>query len=176
MFPGFPKKSRAQSPRDHLLRLHLKISPYHAHPLGLRPALRAVLLRSEPFTLDLRAHILSYLLSMPRTQPPETEPNTPVMQAGRGQTGCLSRVAQQGRSGTADTGAPAADSPCSLDPLQGSWGPPSPGRLQTHSKAAGAWATNLCGLDPHSNLKTGHTQERSRGCAWRLTQPPSKVG
>lgn len=99
MFPGFPKKSRAQSPRDHLLRQHLKTSPYHAHPLGLRPALRAVLLRSEPFTLDLRAHILSYLLSMPRTQPPETEPNTPIMQAGRGQTGCLSRVAQQGRSG-----------------------------------------------------------------------------
>lgn len=114
MFPGFPKKSWAQSPRDHLLRQHLKISTYHAHPLGLRPALRAVLLGSEPFTLDLRAHILSYLLSMPRMQPPETEPNTPVMQAGRGQTGCLSRVAQQGRSGTADTGAPAADTPCSL--------------------------------------------------------------
>lgn len=47
---------------------------------------------------------------------------------------------------------------CFQIPCRVPGGPPSPGRLQTHSKTA-----DLCGLDPHINLKPGHTQDRQRG-------------
>lgn len=66
--PRVPQKVPGPKPAGSLGKEGLRVSPHPTHLLGLCPALMTILLISEPFPLDLGAHIpsLSYLTSMLR--------------------------------------------------------------------------------------------------------------
>lgn len=101
-------------------------------------------LGSEPFALDPQAHVTLTVRSAPvpsmQTYPLEAV-SDPHPQAGRG--GLSASPGSHGRGGVGpQTQVPLPPTPHTHWPLAPG-GPPRPGRLQTHSKPAGARAADL---------------------------------
>lgn len=138
--PGFPQRPWAPHLQVHCLRQHPHTS------LDLRPTMTPWV-RTLCLGLTSSRHSTVLCASVPSMEmyPLETG-SDPHRACWQGRAEYLSRVTQQGRGRAADTGAPATD-PAHPGHFQISCmapgGPPRPGRLRTHTWAAGAQAADL---------------------------------
>lgn len=141
--PGFPQRPWAPRLQALCLKEHLWVGPTHMHPLDLRPTMTLWAQNLSARTRKLMSPSLSHLPPCPpwrRTlwrQGP-----IPTAQAGRG--GLNASLGSLGNGGV-----PLPPTPQALTTghfqvcCTALGGPPRPGRLQTHTEAAGARAADL---------------------------------